>query len=125
MAQITVHEDELVVDVEGMDRLWALRSRLTIPLAHVRGATADPGIASEPAGWRVGGARVPGVLVAGTFRQSGDRVFWDVHDPAGAVVIELVDDEYQRLVVEVADPRATVEAVERAVSDRRCGDGPA
>jgi len=33
-------------------------------------------------------------------------------------VIELKDDTYQRLVIEVDDPRATVELIEGAVAPR-------
>jgi len=33
-------------------------------------------------------------------------------------VIELEDDAYQRLVIQVSDPRATVELIERAVAQR-------
>jgi len=60
----------------------------------------------------------PGVIVAGTFHQDGKRVFWDVHNKDKAVVIELKDDTYQRLVIEVDDPRATVELIEGAVVPR-------
>ncbi len=118
MATISIDARELIVHVQGLDKLWALKSQLTIPLAHVRGATVDPGIANEPKGLRGPGAHVPGVIVAGTFHQDGQRVFWDVHDSAKAVVIELDDDTYQRLVIEVPDPRATVEHIERAVAQR-------
>ncbi len=118
MATILIEGQNLTIEVEGLDKLWALKSRLTIPLAHVRGATADPGIVDEPKGWRGPGAHIPGVIVAGTFHQDGKKVFWDVHDKTKAVVIELKDETYQRLVVEVADPRATVEVIERAVSER-------
>lgn len=114
MAQISVEGRDLVVEVEGMDKLWSLKSRLTIPLAHVRGATSDPGIVDEGQGLKLAGARIPGVIVAGTFRQDGERVFWDVHDKSKAVVIELQDDTYARLVVQVDDPRSTVELVEQA-----------
>lgn len=68
MAQISVDGQGLVVQVEGMDKLWSLRSRLTIPLAHVRGATADPGIVREGQGVKLGGARIPSVIVAGTIQ---------------------------------------------------------
>lgn len=112
MADISIDGDDLVVDVRGMDKLWALKSQLRIPLEHVRGATADPGIASEPKGWRGPGTHVPGVLVAGTFHQDGQRVFWDVRDPTKAVVVELADETYQRLVIGVDDPRGTVEVIE-------------
>jgi hypothetical protein len=113
VAQVSIDGSDLIVEIEGWDKLWALKSRLTIPLANVRGATADPGMAREPKGVRVGGAQVPGVITAGSFRQHGERVFWDVRDPARAVVIELKDERFSRLVIEVPDPAATVSLIER------------
>ncbi|NUW41182.1 hypothetical protein [Nonomuraea rhodomycinica] len=118
MARISIDGDSLVVEIEGLDKLWALKSRLVIPLVNVRGATADPGIVGDPKGLRAPGAHIPGVIAAGTFHRDGEKVFWDVHDPAKAVVIELADERYARLVVEVADPRATVALVERATTTR-------
>ncbi|MEU7854513.1 hypothetical protein [Nonomuraea sp. NPDC049141] len=56
------------------------------------------------------------MITAGTFHLDGERVFWDVHDAAKAVVIELADERYTRLVVEVDDPRATVDLVERHIT---------
>jgi hypothetical protein len=114
MARVHVDGEALVVEIEGMDKLWALKSRLRIPLANVRGATADPGIVKEPKGVRAPGAHLPGVIVAGTFHLEGERVFWDVRDPAQAVVIELADERYNRLVIQVSDPRATVRLIEEA-----------
>ncbi len=83
-------------------------------------SSASESVSTFAAPWwsRNCSAHVPGVLVAGTFHQDGQRVFWDVHDSAKAVVIELDDDTYQRLVIEVPDPRATVEHIERAVAQR-------
>jgi hypothetical protein len=115
MATVTVEGTDLVISVKGMDRLWALKSQLTIPIAHVRGITADPGIVHEPKGRRWPGAHIPRVVVAGTFVQDGEKIFWDVRDTSRAVVIELHDEEYQRLVVQVADPRETVRLVEEAL----------
>jgi hypothetical protein len=116
VATVDIEGADLVVRVEGMDKLWALKSSLTIPLANVRGATADPGIVKDPKGVRAPGTYVPGVVVAGTFHHEGERVFWDVRDPAKAVVIELADEQYARLVVQVEDPRATVERIEKATT---------
>ncbi|GAA2641619.1 hypothetical protein [Paractinoplanes durhamensis] len=116
MAQINIDGDHLIVEMEGWDKLWALKSRLEIPLSNVRGATADPGIAREPKGLRAPGAYLPGVITAGTFHIDGERVFWDVHDPTKAVVIQLADERYTRLIIEVPDPRETVDRVERAIA---------
>ncbi|AUY48856.1 hypothetical protein [Streptomyces sp. CB01881] len=114
MANVSVTDGTLVVEIAGLDRLWAIKSRIEIPLANVRGATLDPGILREPKGIRVGGTHFPGLITAGTFRSGGEWVFWDVKNPAKAVVIELADERYSRLVIEVDDPRATVDLVELA-----------
>jgi hypothetical protein len=116
MTEVELTKESLIVHVQGMDRLWALKSRLEIPLSHVRDAEMDPQVARE---WRKGlrapGTHVPGVITAGTFFQDGDRVFWDVHDPEKTVVIRLEDERYARLVIEVEDPSATAAAIEEAI----------
>ena len=114
MARVEVVGDQLSVQIEGMDKLWTFKSRLEIPLAHVTDAEADPEVGK---GWRGPGAQVPGVIVAGTFHHQGDRVFWDVHDPAKAVVIHLADERYARLVIGVDDP-ATMAAIRCALGTR-------
>ncbi len=48
MAQIEITPQTLIVHSTGLDRLWALKSRLDIPLAHVVGATQA---ADEAATW--------------------------------------------------------------------------
>jgi hypothetical protein len=112
MAEVELTQDALIVHVQGMDRLWALRSRLEIPLSHVVNVEADPEVAQRWwHGIRSGGTQVPGVITAGTFHQEGERIFWDVHDPEKTVVIELKDERYSRLVIEVEDPPTTVATI--------------
>jgi hypothetical protein len=118
MTEVELTRDALVVHVQGMDQLWALKSRLEIPLAHVVGAEVDPEIAREwHKGIGAGGTHVPGVVTAGTFYQEGERVFWDVHDPEQTVVIQLRDERYARLVIEVENPHATAVAIQGALGE--------
>lgn len=114
MAEVTVDGDQLVVRITGLNKLWALKSRLRIPLDHVRGVTVDPGIAKEHKGIRAPGTYLPRVITAGTYYRDGERVFWDVRDPARVVVIELRDERYARLVLQVDDPEEVVMLVERS-----------
>lgn len=120
MVQIEVREDTLVIQLEGWDRVWALKSRLELPLKHVTGVSADADRIAREAeeGWKVKGSRIPHKIVAGTFRQHGDTVFWDVRNPAKAIVIELEDEHYARLVVEVADPQRELERLQEAISEK-------
>lgn len=116
MVDLTVADGKLHLHVKGMDELWALKSTLEIPLTHVAGVHADPEIAR---GWyhgvRMPGTNVPGVITAGTFYQHGNRVFWDVHHPEKTIVIDLRDERYQQLIVEVDDPSEAVERIRGAL----------
>jgi hypothetical protein len=121
MAEVELAEETLIVHVEGMDRLFALRSRLEVPLSHVEGAEADPVEARRRwHGIMERGIWVPGPITAGTFYREGELVFWDVHDPEKTVVIRLRDERYARLVIEVEDPETTVARINEAAkaSDR-------
>ena len=73
--------------------------------------------AQEPAGkgLRAPGTHVPGVIIAGTFYQEGKRVFWDVKDPEKTIVINLADERYDELIVEVADPAEEVQRIQNAI----------
>ena len=89
MVDLSIAEGKLMLHVRGADQLWALKSSLEIPLQHVAGIRADATIAR---GWwhglKMPGTSIPGVITAGTFYQDGKRIFWDVHHPEHAVVID-------------------------------------
>jgi hypothetical protein len=119
MVAIELTEGSLIVHVEGTDKIWALKSRLEIPLEHVAGAR--PAGAEERgvySGVRSPGTNIPGVVKAGSFHQQDQWTFWDVHDLGKAIVIRTNDEKYSRLVVEVADPAASVAAIEAALAAR-------
>ncbi|HEX4216416.1 MAG TPA: hypothetical protein VIA06_24115 [Candidatus Dormibacteraeota bacterium] len=125
MAEIELTPDRLIVRVTGIDRILSMTSSLEIPLAHVTGADGDEEEARRIwHGLRVGGVPIPGLLREGSFLSHGELVFWDVHDPARAVVVSLRHEKYERLVVGVEDPGATVEAIRAAVRDLN-GESPA
>jgi hypothetical protein len=126
MAEIELTPDRMIVRVVGIDRVLSMTSSLEIPLAHVTGAAGgDDEARGLWHGLRVGGVPIPGLLREGTFLSHGGLVFWDVHDPATAVVVRLRHERYERLVVGVADPAATVEAILRSVRDLNDGELPA
>lgn len=119
MVEIKIEGDRVSFEVEGWDQLWSLRSRLEIPLDHIRGAYQDP----QPAmGWfqglKVAGTEFPNVFRAGTFYQNGGFVFWDVHHPEQTIVVELEHEHFQKLVIEVADPYSAAKEINSALSHR-------
>lgn len=113
MVEISITGDQLHLEVKGLDKLWAFKSQLDIPLRHIRDVWHDPEGASDWwHGLKVAGTNIPGFVTAGTFyQQSGRTVFWDIHDPNKAIVIELHDDRFDELIVEVSDPPSAVEQI--------------
>src|SRR5580704_12274071 len=68
MVNVTLLSDRAVFEVEGLHQLWALRSRLEIPLTHITDAERDPDqVGRWWHGWKLVGTDVPGLFAAGTF----------------------------------------------------------
>jgi hypothetical protein len=109
MVNVSVEGDYAVFEVEGLDKLWAFRSRLQIPLSHVTNVEANPEqIGRWWHGIKLLGTDVPGFFAAGTFLYHGEKVFWDVRNTANAITVSLDHERYRKLIIEVADPAATV-----------------
>lgn len=102
---VTFTDTDLVIEPRVLDKLWSFTGSLTIPWAHVRGATHDPGMKSEPKGWRGPGLRI-GHKLSGTFHADGERQFWNVNGFENTVVIELVEEHFNRIAVSLDDPTA-------------------
>jgi len=121
MVEIHVEGAEVVFEVKGWDKLWAVTSRLSVPTSHILGARRNTELEM---GWFDGlklmGTGVPDLFRAGTFFQKGELVFWDVRERENAILVELDHEHYKKLVIEVADPDAVV-ATLNAVARRPNG----
>ena len=109
MVKPQIMDGVLHLEVEGMDKFWALKSRLSIPLEHISSLRLDTEVVKEWwHGFRLPGSNIPGILTAGTFYQAGKRVFWDIHHPQEAVILSLNHESYDELVIEVENPESFV-----------------
>ena len=117
MVTVTIEDDRAVFEPQGWHKVWALRSRLAVPLRHITGVRRNPGLML---GWfdrlKLAGAHLPGLISAGTFLGGDGLDFWDVTDPDRAIVVDLRDETYRRLVVEVEDPDRTVARLREAAA---------
>lgn len=118
MVQVKVDAETATFEVEGWDKVWALTSKLVIPLEHIKFVEADP----HPAmGWfqglKVAGTDLPNVFRAGLFYQEGNKVFWDVRHPENTVVVSLCDERYAKLIIEVEDPEFIVNLLTTAIEE--------
>lgn len=116
-AKLELTADELLVHVQGADRVWALKRHLQIPLRHVIGAQPAREEAHEWLhGMRLGGTHIPHRISAGRFYSDGELAFWDVRNPEKAIEILLEDERFQRLVLEVAHPAVEIARIRQATT---------
>jgi hypothetical protein len=117
-ARVDIGATQLRVTISGLDVLWTFRKRIVVPLEHVKAARVDPHVASH--GPWLGAGRTDALLdyavAAGPMLVHGRHEFWDVHHPERTISIDLEGEPFERLVLEVADPEAVIEAVNAAVA---------
>ena len=116
---VNVHIDDRTATFEvlGSHRLWALKGSVKVRLENIRSVRHDPAITlGWWEGWRMPGTHIPGLIIAGTYYREGQKRFWDVTDPRRAIVVDLMNEEYDRLIVDVEDPAGTVRRLEAALA---------
>ena len=121
MVDISFDGSSLVIEPRGLHKLWAMRMRIVVPLSAVRSVRrAPPDIGTGLfKGWRLPGTHVPGLITAGSYLHDGHWTFWDVSGSGkNAIEVELTGTRYSRLVMDVADPDATVRRLHGTIAHR-------
>jgi len=100
MARVELEADRVSMHLSPLDEVLTLHGSLHIPYRHIQAAHADPVPETWFRGFRIG-TNIPGVKVAGSFYNGEGVMFYDFHDPARCLTLELADEHYRRVVVEV------------------------
>ena len=104
MITISKNDHHFIFKVNGMHKLWAFTSELTIPLENIIHAHQDLESVRSWKGWRMPGTSIPSIITAGTFYKDGNKIFWDVSNIDNCIVVDLKDEEYKQLIIEVENP---------------------
>jgi hypothetical protein len=119
MVNVSVDGARAVFTVQGMHKMWAMRSQIEIPLAHITGVEVNH---EQVRGWWHGfklmGTDMPGLFAMGTFYYHRELVFWDVNDLDKTIIVSLEHERYKRLIIEVEEPAATAAMLNAAVVGR-------
>ena len=108
MVTIEKNGNSFIFEIKGMHKLWALKSQLVIPAEHI--VTAYPNTKNlNWLGLRMPGTQIPGLITAGTFLANEGDIFCDVVNKENAIMIELKDERYTKLIIEVENPAAAIE----------------
>lgn len=112
MVAIERNGDNFIFEVRGMHKVWALKSQLSIPQNHVIAAKKYEGQYWN-LGLRFPGTYLPGVITAGTFYGKDGTIFCDVSNKENAIEIELHDEKFNKLIIEVEDVTSSLEMLNK------------
>jgi hypothetical protein len=118
MVDMSIAGGVVTFRVRGLHKLWALKSKIRVPLRSIVAVDAGERAAQEARGWRLFGSWIPGLLTAGTFARDGQWWFWDVVRPDRALAITLREHRYSRLIIEAADPKDMIVRLGQALVTR-------
>jgi hypothetical protein len=108
MVTIKKENENFLFEIEGMHKLWSFKSEIKIPTNNVLKAYQDAGIIKGKKGFRFPGTSIPGIINAGTYLNNGETNFWDVSNTDNAIVIDLKDEDYHQLIIEVESPEEAI-----------------
>jgi len=108
MVAIKREQDNYIFEILGLRKLWAMKSQLTIPVNHIKTAYMNNQKISEHIERTYPNSSVSGVIASGSFKVEEGTIFCDVVDKSRSIVVELEDEEYNKLVIEVKNPIETI-----------------
>jgi hypothetical protein len=109
MVQITQNQNEFIFEIKGIHKFWALRNKIVVPKQNIENASKKEEESNFWIGWRLPGTRIPGLITAGTFVKNGERHFWDVCKSKNAIVVNLKNSSFKKLIIEVENPSESIE----------------
>jgi hypothetical protein len=106
MATLRREGDELVLRLNDLEKLGALRNDVRVPATAVGLVRVTDAPFRELRGIRAPGTGFPGVIAVGTWRYRGGKDFAALYRGGPAVVVDLVGAEFKRLLVSAHDAAA-------------------
>ena len=124
MARVKIENGQLVINMSGMRKFFAMKSEVSIPLTNVESVTTGLEWKDLPNTLdKVSGTNANTLYYGGTFKDGGfwnadgDKVFFDLKRKEEAIVITLKDEEFKRLIIGCETPEETVAIIQQALGN--------
>jgi hypothetical protein len=98
--------NQLTIQLEGFEQLWALKRRIQIPhyaIEQIDFVAGQPVMRDLWGYWRIPGTALPWFFLAGTYRHRDKREFWYLHmRQPGVLIITLKDNTLNYTTIRVS-----------------------
>lgn len=108
MVTLKKENTNYIFEIKGLRKLWAMKSSLTIPASHIKSAYLNSEKMSNHIERSFPTSNVSGIIASGSYTVEDGVIFCDVVDRTKSIVVELEDEEYKKLIIEVENPEEAI-----------------
>jgi hypothetical protein len=103
MNNIEIIDQQVTIHISGWDKFFALKGTVSFPQTSITQVYEYDQSISPP--WlKNPGTAIPGVIIAGSYQNLGDRKeFWCTHFKGNTIVIDLEHEQYNRIVLDLPE----------------------
>ncbi|SNB35104.1 hypothetical protein [Flavobacterium psychrophilum] len=114
MVKIITTENEFIFEVKGLHKIWSLKSNVKIAKKNIVKVYQNKEELKGFKGIKFG-TFIPFLITAGTYYYKGKRNFWDVCNKQNAIIVELKDSSYNKLIIEVKNTIETINLLNNTI----------
>ena len=115
---LSVKAPNLFIAIKGIDTFLMCKNKLNIPLKNIVSVSHYNGEYNTCfKGVRAPGVNIPGSVAAGTFYQKGQKIFWGVKNIRKSIMLELKNNSFTRIIVEVDNPDESIKTIQTSLQD--------
>ena len=107
MVTIVKTDDEFIFKISPWHQLWSLKNNISVSKKDIINVYQDASELKKWKGFRIG-TEIPSIIAAGTFSWKGKRNFWDVMKNKNTIIVELQNNIYNKLYIEVKNPEESI-----------------
>jgi hypothetical protein len=113
MNNIEIIDRQVTIHISGWDKFFTLKGTVSFPHASITQVYEYDQSISPP--WlKNPGTAIPGVIIAGSYQNLGDRKeFWCTHFKGNTIVIDLDLEHYNRIVLDLPENQPVNEWIDR------------
>ncbi len=119
MTTVTSDSENIIIEMEGIDKILALKSHLKIPINHISSVSQNTKDAKKWLGIKgikkIAGSNLPGIISEGTFYDN-EMVFLEIHHPEKTISIFLKDEKYKEIIIEVNNANQIINDINRLIN---------
>lgn len=119
MVEMTLETNDVVIKMNGMNKLWALKSQLTIPYENIQKVVVvDDLKTSDYFKWFTprAGLSLPGVIGEGTFYTKDGKLFVAIREGGAGLVLQLENESYAEVIIEVENPQTIAQEIQKRIN---------